>query len=93
MAENAKRGQGLTIVHAPIERAPDPWTPVTMLEEFLASVKSGEVKTDKGMMIFYLEPGDEGRLVPHYWSTGLSQTEIIAFSEVVKSMAIHAWKD
>jgi hypothetical protein len=84
--------RGLTIIHAPIRPVPDPWTPVTMLEEFLAKVKSGEIEAVKGMMVFYLTPTSDNRWRPNYWTTGLTSPEIIAFCEVLRAMAVKDWR-
>lgn len=88
----AKRRPALTVIHAPIRPVPDPWTPVTLLEEFVAKLKSGEIKCSKGLMVFFLEESENGRRRPHYWTTGLGEAEIIGFCEVAKAMAIEDWR-
>lgn len=69
----------------------DPWTPITMLEEFLAKIRAGTVRPEN-LLIFYGEATEAGGICPHYWSMRLSHAEIIAFAEYAKLMAMNDWR-
>lgn len=69
----------------------DPWTPITCLEEFLEKIRTGTVRPEN-LLIFYGEATDAGGICPHYWSTRMSPSEVIAFAEYAKLMAMNDWR-
>lgn len=67
------------------------WSPVQMLDEFVADVKAGK-ETPAKMMIFYLVDDGAGGWTPRTWFANCSKVEEIALCELAKARAIDNWK-
>lgn len=88
----AKRRRTLALVKAfQVQKKEEPWTPLGVLEEFVADVRSGKLHPQK-VMIFYVEPDADGRLRPHYWCQQVSIAEQMAYGELIKALALEDWK-
>lgn len=77
-----------------VERRPPidkPWSPVELLEEFVAEIKAGKVKPDN-LMVFFLESQPDGRQRPHVWSANVSRAEAIAFCQLETARSIEEWR-
>ncbi len=70
----------------------DAWSPVQLLEEFLADVKAGKIAPIK-LSLQYVEVTPAGSWLPRSWQAGCSRSEEIALLEIAKTNAIQDWKD
>ena len=67
-------------------------TPIELLEEFVADVKSGKI-IPEDVMIFYVERDKDGTVRPHYWLQNVSPQLQIAYAVLLQQMALDEWKN
>jgi hypothetical protein len=78
-----------------VERRPpvdDPWSPLEMLEEFVADVKSGKVQP-ANLAIHWCERTERGGLRPNVVFANMDATEAVAFGQLQTQMALERWKN
>jgi len=77
----------------PVDSSVPGWTPLELLETFIAEVKSGKETATSGMMLFWFEACPDGRRRPAIWHSNMSVEEQLAVIEVAKVTIIRHWQE
>jgi len=68
------------------------WTPEECAEQFLADIRSGEIKPDR-LFLMYWEPTDDGGFYPCSYTQNLCFSEELAMLEIEKKQLFQRWME
>lgn len=64
-----------------------------MLMEMVADIDAGKLAPSTMLIVFGVPVQNEsGNFTPGYWQHGLGTTDVVAYAELVKVMALENWK-
>lgn len=90
MAKKKKRP--FALVKFPARTPAIKWTPVEMVEEFLADLKANKETPDRMLIVWFSAEAD-GSLRPHRWYAGMTRADEIALLELAKQIAMDDWRN
>ena len=74
----------------PPPAAPE-WSPLGLLEEFIAEIKSGKI-VPTSLLVSFMVREPNGNVRPHSWRANVSHAEAIAYAQLEIQKAIEDWR-